>query len=406
MSTQTAEKPASDKPGENTAGEIVVAPAKQVVANETPARLGHGQSISLGDYQSMVSHYPEPLRTNVEWLQGFFLDHCRGNKTALRAISAQIKMEKSESYFLNLMQGYNFKPRYPSGNWKQGGRAWAECEELLAALRRYAQQKEQVGKLPFVETPTYRCLSNFILAKMALSAVCKFGGITGPTGAQKSACFKYFRLLNNHGRVIHIEAPANGRLTKLQAKIAKAYHINKTGVRLRCEEEIRLQVNETRCIIIDNAQELYIASKGSDQPAFSWLRELQDDTNCTIILSFTTEFAAKTLVSGEAQGYFEQFIGRMGGIDALLTLPEYTPESDLRVIARSFGLDPGKGAMVWLTKWSRRSGRVRNVFEKLQFARECVKLDGRDCITLDDLAEADAYRPQAIGSDAGEEQDS
>lgn len=393
MTKQAAQTIAGGKPAATGGAAIVVAEPGQVA----PATYNRS-TLSLADYERATLHYPDPIRGDVTWLQGFFLDHCRGNKSTLRAISAQLNMEKSEAYFGNLMQGYNFTDRYPSGNWKPGGKAWAECVELLACLRRYAQQIEQVGKLPFVETYTFHCISNFILGRMALGAVCKFGGITGPTGAQKSACFKQVRLFNNHGRIVHIEAPANGRLSALQCKLAAAYHVNKCGIRFRREEAIREQVNETRCIIIDNAQVLYLPNRGGDQPAFNWLRELQDDTNCTIILSFTTDFVDE-LVGKNARGYFEQFVGRMGGVDSILRLPDYTPEADLRVIARSFGLDAGKGAMDWLSKWSRRDGRVRIVFDKLQLAREFAKLDGRDRITLADMEEADAFRPQAIGSD-------
>ena len=397
MTKPTTQAHAGDKPAITGEATIVVA-EKREFAPPKGASIGSRSLLSLADFERATLHYPETIRGEVSWLQGFYLDYCKGNKSTLRALSAQLKMEKSEAYFGNLMQGYNFTERYPSGNWKPGGKAWAECMELLAALRRYAQQIEQVGRLPFVPTPTYHCIANFITARMALSAVCKFGGLTGPTGGQKSACLKQYRLLNNHGRVIHVEAPANGRLSALQLKIAAAYHVNKTGIRHRREDAIREQVNETRCIIIDNSQVLYLPSRGGDQPAFNWLRELQDDTNCTIILSFTTDFVDE-LTGKNARGYFEQFVGRMGGIDSILRLPDYTPNADLRVIARSFGLDAGKGAMDWLSKWSRRDGRVRIVFDKLQLAREFARADGRDRITLADMEEADAFRPQAIGSD-------
>lgn len=358
--------------------------------------------LSLAELENSTAHYPDAMRGPVGWLQGFYLDHCKGNKASLRAIAAQVNHDKSEAFFNNLLYGYNFRQTNAAGVWKEGGRAWCECLEMIEALRRYARQAEQLGRMPFVETPTYKCIANFITARRALSAVCKTGGITGATGAQKSACFKHYRILNNHGQVIHIEAPANGRLAALQRKIAEAYHVNDANIRNRREEAIREQVNETRCIIIDNAQELYNPGKGSNQPAFSWLRELQDDTNCTLILSFTTDFV-DVLTAGRAKGYFEQFVGRMGGMDSLMQLPDFAPVADLRVIARSFGLDAGKGAMEWLTRWSRREGRVRIVFDKLQLASQFARLDGRKVITLADLEEADAFRPQAVGSDEGGE---
>lgn len=369
----------------------------EIVVSETTAlspALTHTRK-SLGDLERGISHYPEPIRTETIWLQGFYLDHCKTNFVTLRAISCKCKHEKSKEYFYNIVTGQNF--RGGAGDWKVGGKAWSEFLQIVSDLRRYDQSAARTGKLPFVQTPTYHCIADFIDAHRALDAVCKFGGITGPTGGQKSECFKFYRTLNNHGAVIHVEAPADGKLSKLQAKIAGKYNVSGHKIERRREAVIRENVNETRTIIIDNAQRLYVPSRGADQPAFNWLLEIQDDTSCTIILSFTTDFV-DVLVAGAAKGFFEQFIGRMGGDQNLINLPDYAPESDLLAIAHSFDLEPGKKAMEWLVKWSRQQGRIRIVFDKLQRAREFCQLDGRTRITLADMAEADAYIPPAIGT--------
>ncbi|MDR2982329.1 MAG: AAA family ATPase [Puniceicoccales bacterium] len=355
------------------------------------------KSKSLADMERDIVHYPDPIRNATAWLQGFYLDHCRRNLNVLRSIACKAGHDKSVPYFYNVMGGQNFKGG--PGEWKENGRAWSEFLTIVEALRRYEQQTVHTGKIPFIETPTYQCIADFITAKRAISAVCKIGGITGATGGQKSACFKQYRLLNNHGAVIHIEAPANGRLTMLKRKIAEAYHVNSFRISHQVDTAIREQVNEARCIIIDNAQVLYSQGRGGDQPAFNWLREMQDDTNCTIILSFTTDFV-DILTAGRAQGYFEQFIGRMGGVAGILRLPEYAETSDLRVIAKAFGLLQVKGAMDLVRKWSRREGRIRIVFEKLQLAQTFARAEGREKIALEDLADADEYIPQAFRSDS------
>ena len=369
--------------------EIAVAPALSPTLTRTTK--------SLGDLERSTSHYPENIRTETLWLQGFFVDHCKGNVISLRAIACKVGHEKSKEYFYNIITGQNF--RGGSGEWKVGGKAWSEFLQIVSDLRRYDLAASRTGKLPFVLTPTYHCLSDFIDAHRALDAVCKFGGITGPTGGQKSECFKFYRTLNNHGAVIHVEAPADGRLTKLKAKIAAKYNVSENKIERRCDAVIRENLNETRTIIIDNAQRLYLPGQGGEQPAFNWLLEIQDDTGCTIILSFTTDFV-DVLNAGQAKGFFEQFIGRMGGEQNLIALPAYAPESDLLAIAHAFDLDPGKQALEWqwLVKWSRKPGRIRIVFDKLQKSREFAQLDGRSRITLADMAEADAYVPPAIGS--------
>ncbi len=386
MSKAAAE---TDKAGNEEASLAV-----QAGASPTRARTTR----SLADFETAIHHYPDPIRTATRWLQGFFLEHCQANAISLRAIAAKLGTDKSVEYFYNILNGYYF--RTDTSKWVKGGKAWGEFLEMAEALRRYELQAKRAGKMPFVQTPTYQCIANFITAKRALSAVCKIGGIIAPTGGQTSESFMFYRDLNNHGQVIHVEAPAS--LSELQCNILEQYNVKgvKLTYRSTRNEHLRANINETRCIIIDNAQVLYHAGKGSDQPCFNWIREIYDTRRPTIILKFTEEFL-KDLSQGAAKGYFEQFIGRMGGLNSVLRLPEYAPVADLRVIARSFGLDPGKGAMEFLHKWSRQLGRIRIVFDRLQLAQSFAKADNRR-IKLEDLDEADQYTPPSTGSDDDE----
>lgn len=354
--------------------------------------------MDLAALERKVEHYPEQIRTAVVWLQRYWANECRGNGSALRLIGEKVGFDRSDAFYSNLLKGYNFTDKY--GRWKAGDKAWGEFLEFFEAVKRYAAQAERAGKQPFIDTPTYRCTEAFIGAARALNAVCKIAGITGPTGSQKSAVLLQYARLNNHGQVVHVEAPASGRLPQLQRKIAEKFHVGRKELHRGADRAsaIRENLNETRTLIIDNAQRLYIPSRGSDQEAFNWLLEVQEDTGCTIILCFTTDFT-DVLVAGRARGYFEQFIGRMGGVGNLLRFPDYTPAADLRVIARHFGLDAGKGAMEYLQRWSREAGRIRIVFHRLQIAQNLAKAEGRTRITLADLEAADEYAPTAIGTD-------
>lgn len=371
------------------------------VTTETTRTLARSRR-SLADLERNIAHYPEAIRIRVNWLQGFFLDYCRGNKASLRVIAEKAGWDKSEEYFYNLLNGYYF--RSETNKWKEGGKAWSEFFEIHEAVRRYADQAERQGRMLFIQTPTYRCIEEFITARRALNAVCKIGGIRGATGAQKSACLAEYARINNHRAVIHLEAPAKPSIGVLQRKIADRYNI--TGGKLNYhatrEAALRENINETRCIIIDNSQRLYIDGKGSDQPCFNWLLELQEDTRCTLILSFTTDFT-DTLTAGRAKGYFEQFIGRMGGMEDVLKLPDYAPAADLRVIARAFDLEPGATAMEYLHRWSRMPGRIRIVFARLQRAQEFAKADGAKRVTLKHMAEAQEWTPPAVGTDKEDE---
>lgn len=356
----------------------------------------------LASYERGILHYPDAIRDRVRWLIGYWLEKCQASHSALRAIGCKAGWDKSDEYYYNLLGGYNFKNT--AGSWKQGGKAWSEFMEIYSAVRRYAEQAEKQGRVQFIETPTYRCIADFITARRSLNAVCKFGGIMHPTGAQTTACLKNYALLNNHGAVTRVECPANKRLTTLQIKVASCYKVQLSDLRLSHSREaaVRDNVNESRTIIFDNAQNLYIDGKGWDQPMFNWLLELQEDTQFTPILNFTTDFADK-LTAGRAAGYFEQFVGRMGGMNDVLRLPDYMPEADLRVVARAFGAE-SKGGLDIITRWSKEPGRCRIVFQRLQRAQEFARLDQRERITIADLQEANDFIPPAIGSDIEHEE--
>lgn len=371
----------------NAAIDIEVAGAANV-----PAVINTGRT--LAQLEAGISHYPEPIRTEARWLQGFFMERCNSNFESLRAITAKLGHDKSREYFRNLIVGDYFKTK--ASTWNKGGRGWSEFLEMLDALRRHDRLMARTGRLPFVQTPTYHCISNFITALRAPSAVCRIGGIIAPTGGQTSESFKFYRDLNNHGAVIHVEAPGDGRVTKLRTKMLMAYHVTGHKIDRQAAYQLDAHVNEHRTIIIDNAQSLYQLNRGADQPAFNWLRELYDDKRPAIILKFTEEEFGKIEASA-AKGHFEQFIGRMGGMNNILRLPAYAPVEDLKAIAHAFKLAPS-AVDDYLYKWSRQLGRIRIVFDKIQRAQEFARLDKRERITLADLKEADEYTPPNTGT--------
>lgn len=354
-----------------------------------PALVRTGKS--LAQLEQGISHYPEKIRLEVNYLQGFYLDHCRNNLESLRAICAKIGFDMSREYFGNLIGGHYFTSK--TNSWQDGGRAWSQFLEMLAALRRHAAVMSRQGKMLFVQTPTYYGIANFITALRSPSAVCRIGGIIAPTGGQTSESFKFYKDLNNHGTCIHVEAPASGRLTQLRAKILDAYHVSGQKIERRGELELRAQVNELRTIIIDNAQVLYVKAHGTQQPCFNWIRELYDDKRPTIILKFTEEFLQD--MTGElAKGYFEQFIGRMGGLTNLLRLPQHAPTEDLECIAEAYKLAPS-AVETYLFPWSRMPGRIRIVFNRLQLAQEFSRMEKSNKITLDHLQAAHEWVPPA-----------
>jgi len=176
-------------------------------ASNTPTLVRTNKSIA--QLEISIAHYPEEIRIATRWMQGFFLEFCRGNIESLRGVAAKLSFDKSREYFRNLICGDYFTSK--SSTWRAGGDAWQQFLEMISAMRRYEQASERVGRLPFVPTPTYYGIANFITGKRAIGAVCKIGGIIAPTGGQTSESFKFYKTLNNHGAVTHLEAPSSGK---------------------------------------------------------------------------------------------------------------------------------------------------------------------------------------------------
>lgn len=358
---------------------------------------------SQADLERAIGHYPEEARQDAIWLQCYTRDNCKCNIELLRSTAEKLGYNRSSSYWNNCLRGYYFRK-------KRGNKIDGDPDafrEIVAALRKHDEQSTLAGKFGFIETPTYKCVCDYINERRALAAACKVGGITGPTGSQKTACLKYHRMMHNHGRTFYFEAPARKTVCGFTRKLGSLFNAkisNKANIR---EEEIRRNITEEKTIIVDNAQRLYMPEKGNQQPIFDYILELQEDTNSTWILSFTEDFAHGDLVAGRAKNYFEQFIGRMGGGTEILALPPHTPASDLRTIARFYGLNPkSETVMKYLTAWSRLPGRIRILFQRLQRAKQFAQLDGKKHITLEVLAEVDSYIPPSIGEDEVPEDES
>jgi hypothetical protein len=140
----------------------------------------------------------------------------------------------------------------------------------------------------------------------------------------------------------------------------------------RARNRVFTTVKSRHTIIVDNAQAMYRQDKGTQQPVFNFLRRLQDEQRCTVILSITPEFNSK-LQDRLLMGYFEQFEGRAGGRRNFLVLPEYPPEEDVRDIAKAFGLREVERHLEYLTRIGQEPGRVRRLFEDLQDAKRLAE---------------------------------
>jgi AAA domain len=329
---------------------------------------GGASELRLDDktVEARTEGYPDEAREAARWVAGFIRDKCNRQISTLLGKCKTLGHVLDYSYWHKIVCGKYFGPD-PTRPGKVAGSV-ANFLQVVNALREADIQERRSGRPPFIETPTWELINNFITKKRMPGRVNKFGGIVGATGTQKSACLIEYQMRNNHGMVVHVEAPETPRMSQFVTDLAVAYGENRSVNTARKTAAISLAVKANKCIIVDNVQRLYNDKRGGNQPIFNFLQKLQDDTDCTIIFSYTPDFT-RILENGMDRGYFEQFVGRMGGLGKALVLPEFAPAEDLQVVAEAYGLKDAGKHVKYLDKLARQPGRIRAFFEDMQDAK-------------------------------------
>jgi len=325
--------------------------------------------IRLDNYalEQHAAHYPEELREPFIWLGAYVREECSKQPGLLTERARKLGIGFDTTTWSRILRGLWNR----DNNQNLLEAPIVRLPKLLAAidaLRNDARIKEQGGKIAFVHTTVAKSIWHYIDTKRSPDRVCKFGVLVGETGSQKTASLREYCRLNNHGSCVWVDAPETPSMGKFKGDLAARYGASLELSIPRKEAAIRRAVNERRTIIVENVQRLYDARYEGNQVIFSYLLKLQEDTGCTVIISFTPTFAA-TFSASRAKGFFEQFEGRAGGSATFLRLPEYPPEEDVLMIAEAFRLKEARKHEDYLVALSREPGRIRILFETLQSAR-------------------------------------
>lgn len=330
-----------------------------------------------------AAHLPEPLREAYRYLKSFTRDRCSKEVDLLVQAMRKLGITVDKTTWSKILRGRMCAAAdgHPLVN-----PVLAEDKFLryVAALQTNTREEALRGKVGFVETTVFQEIERYIDLKVSRDTVNRFGIIIGPTGTGKTASFKEYHRRRNHGRTWWFEAPAGGALGEFVNRMATISGLSPQTNLAKKRAHLLKVIQEEKVIIIDNAQDLY----GKDREnlgAFNFLRQLQDETGCCVILSITPTFE-KELTSGVIASYFEQFVGRSGGTRKWLRLPAYPPEEDVLMIAEAFGLRDAKRHLKTLVEISREPGRIRRLFDDLQDAKRLASA-GKQGLTLDHLVE-------------------
>ena len=314
-----------------------------------------------------AAHLPEKMRDRFVWLGSYLREECAGNLDILTNRFKALKIDHDKTTWGKILRGLWDKNA-------DGTPANAPCLsepkfcQAVDQLKSDARVKEMGGRIPFVKTTAADLIFNYVTVKRVPDRVNKFGVIIGETGSQKTAALVQYCAENNHHTCVRVEAPERPSMSQFMTDLAKAYGYGEQSSYGKKKAYVLEAVTNKRTIIVENVQRLYDPRYGDKQPIFSFLQKLQEDTGCTIIITFTPTFE-KTFTAGLQSGFFEQFEGRAGGRKKFLRLPQFPAEEDVVMIAKAFGLRDAEGHAKELTKIASEPGRIRWLFEVLQDAK-------------------------------------
>ena len=318
---------------------------------------------------------PAEFREDYTYLKSYCRDQCQRDVDLLHERMKELGVDTDKSTWSKILRGRLLVDKYgqPLAHPVMNLEKFREC---VTALRKNVRAETLQGKVGFIRTKASERIFNYLRIRWAPETVNKFGFIIGPTGSGKSATLSEFQRQNNHGACIHLEAPENGSMHELVRRIGARKGLSTQHSSAAIRSSLFRMMNHGNMVIIDNAQELWVKNSESDQPQFSFLRRLQDETKCTVILAITPVFE-RLLISKMIDDYFEQFIGRSGGEKAWLRLDPYPSPEDCVTIAKAFDLQDAESHKKQLAAIAREPGRIRRLFEDLQHGKRLSSMEGK-----------------------------
>jgi len=334
---------------------------------------------------------PEEMREPFLWLGAYFRNKCQASLEILSDRAAQQRIELDRSTWSRILRGRLNRDTHGDPT-PAPIVAYPRLLKFIDLLRALDRRSDLSGEIEFVWTPTAQSIKDYIFDKWSPGRINRYGVIVGHTGTQKTATFREVSRTNNHGRCVWRECPANGSIATFLTNLSEAYGGSTYDVASRARRRIidtLKNSGSSRMIIIDNAQAAYKEAKDDQprkQPLFDFLREIQEETRASIILSITPEFDER-IVGKMVQGYFEQFEGRAGGRREFLRLPNYPTAEDCLCFGKAFALKNAEDHVDYLEEIAHQPGRVRILLEYLQKAKRFAKASGKG-LTIDHLREA------------------
>lgn len=358
---------------------------------------------SLNEIEGLIFRYPDEVKADVLDLYKYMVDKCQGNRKVLAAKLLALGVKKSDNYFFKLF----------SGGWVEKGVFTASSDAIKAmaqAVRDAEIGRLATGSIPHTETDIVKLMRNAIDAVRQKDNICKWLFVVGSTASQKSYSARYYEASRPTRDTFYMESPATANLMPLASRMSKFLGCADSIATYRKVQWVEDNAKPHHCFIIDNAQRMYEPRRGMTQPTFSFLQAVQDITKCTMVLIFVDEATIKgdsltRVINGENKGFFDQFIGRCGGEEQILRLPEYSSDHDLLAFSESAGFrNPAdrRAILPFLKYLDRQRGSMRIPLRALQFASRYAASQNRPVEVADFLQEISLKLPDSLQLKADE----
>lgn len=333
--------------------------------------------------EAEAAKLPDKMRELYVWLKTYTRDQCGRDLNALVGKLRPLGVTTDITNWSRILKG--------RWNLDTNNEECTPCISEKSFINNVTAVKEHIrlevleGAMPFVETSIWNTIRLYVEKKRRKDRVNRFGQIIGPTGLQKTASYK--ELAQRDRMIKWLEAPDNGSIgefvSRLCMKVGGGNNLNYRAARNKLFQNLTRE----HCVIVDNTQDLVreaeelkrMGKTTYKQPAYDFMRSLQDETGCTIIWSITPDKEEQMFNQRDISQmiYNEQFEGRFGGLDGALWLPNYSPKKDVIMFAEelSFQFDPDKHGER-LHEISKERGRIRRYLEILQEAQDLAKQDG------------------------------
>lgn len=343
-------------------------------------------AITANGLEDIRAAYPESLGWVVDYLGGYLIRQCAGDRNRLSARLSALGHNYQPNTIYQFLAG-----RYalPDRGFRGSIEKWQKAAEALKAAE---LGKLSDGRFPPVETQAVCLFRDYVDALRQPHRICRWGIVVGDTGRQKTYAKDLYTVERNHGQTLSFEAPDTPSLPHLIYTLSKLACRAKTSTQYERVDLIMANIKPSMCVIIDNAQRLYNPRSGNRQDCFSFLQRLQDTTGCVIVLIFVADVVSgydftTEMEAGSAKGYFSQIIGRAGGLENVLRLPDHTPDEDLIQFARTAGMSDRHCQILLpvLRYLDTQTGNIRILLQHLQLAAERARRQDRAPTALDVL---------------------